>query len=168
MVHEASQGWEELVATVTERVRAAAADIAGAQVEPKYASVALHDRHVADADRPQVSALVDAVLAEHPGELRVTPGKFVHEIQPKIDWNKGKAVEHLLRVLDLDAHDVVPVYLGDDVTDEDAFRALAARAGGGVGILVIDPADVSDRETAATAVLHTVDEVGRFLDGLAR
>ena len=171
IVHEASQGWEGLVAEVTERVRAAADDIPGTLVEPKHASVALHDRHVADADRPRVAALVEAVLAEHPGELRVTPGKFVHEIQPKIDWNKGKAVEHLLDVLDLDHPDVVPIYLGDDVTDEDAFRALVARADAGrpagIGILVIDPEDAPSRETSATAVLATVDEVGRFLDGLA-
>lgn len=168
VVHEASQGWEDLVATVTERVRTGAAEIEGTLVEPKHASVALHDRHVADADRPRVTELVDAVLAEHPGELKVTPGKFVHEIQPKIDWNKGKAVDHLIDVLDLGGPDVTPIYLGDDITDEDAFRALAARDEPGIGILVIDPADVPGRETAATAVLHSVDEVGRFLDGLAR
>jgi trehalose 6-phosphate phosphatase len=170
--HDASRGWEDLVAEVTERVRTAAAEIEGTQVEPKHASVAVHDRHVADADRPRVQELVDAVLDEHPGELKVTPGKFVHEIQPKIDWNKGKAVDHLIGVLDLDHPDVVPIYLGDDVTDEDAFRALAERGGDGrepgVGILVIDPADARGRETSATAVLATVDEVGRFLDGLAR
>jgi len=129
IVHEASQGWEGLVAEVTERVRAAADDIPGTLVEPKHASVALHDRHVSDADRPRRTALVEAVLAEHPGELRVTPGKFVHEIQPKIDWNKGKAVEHLLDVLDLDhpgpdGRPSVPIYLGDDVTDEDAFMRM--------------------------------------------
>ena len=173
VVHEASQGWEGLVAEVTERVQRAAAEIEGTQVEPKHASVALHDRHVAEADRPRVAALVETVLSEHPGELRVTPGKFVHEIQPKIDWNKGKAVEHLIGVLDLDrpgpdGRATVPIYLGDDITDEDAFRALADRREPGLGILVIDPADAPGRETAATAVLATVDEVGRFLDGLAR
>ena len=79
VVHEASQGWEDLVATVTERVRTGAAEIEGTLVEPKHASVALHDRHVADADRPRVAELVEAVLTEHPGELKVTPGKFVHK-----------------------------------------------------------------------------------------
>ncbi|WP_433787622.1 trehalose-phosphatase [Actinomycetospora sp. CA-101289] len=177
--HEASRGWEDLVAEVTERVRTGAAEIEGTQVEPKHASVALHDRHVADADRPRVAELVEAVLGEHTGQLRVTPGKFVHEIQPKIDWNKGKAVEHLVGVLDLDrpgpdGRPTVPIYLGDDITDEDAFRALATRGRDGdhrepgLGILVIDPADAPDRETSATAVLATVDEVGRFLDALAR
>ncbi|MEJ2860075.1 trehalose-phosphatase [Actinomycetospora flava] len=171
--HEASRGWEDLVAEVTERVRVAAADIEGTQVEPKHASVALHDRHVAPEERPRVAALVDEVLAEHPGELKVTPGKFVHEIQPKIDWNKGKAVDHLIGVLGLDhpgpdGRPTVPIYLGDDITDEDAFRALAQRETPGLGVLVIDPSDAAGRETAATAVLATVDEVGRFLDGLAR
>ena len=108
------------------------------------------------------------VLDEHPDQLKVTPGKFVYEIQPKIDWNKGKAVLHLLDVLDLTGPDVVPIYLGDDVTDEDAFRALAEREGPGIGILVIDPTDAAQRATSASAVLATVDEVGRFLDGLAR
>lgn len=167
VVHEASKGWEDLVAEVTERVTREAAGIGGTQVEPKHASVALHYRHVDDADVPRVEALVTAVLEEHPDQLKVTPGKFVHEIQPKIDWNKGKAVAHLLDVLELAGDDVLPIYLGDDVTDEDAFRALAAR-GNGVGILVIDPADAADRETTAGAVLASVDEVGRFLDRLAR
>jgi trehalose 6-phosphate phosphatase len=177
ITHDASSGFEDLVAEVTERVRAGAAEIEGTLVEPKHASVALHYRAVDPAEHARVQELVDAVLAEHPGELRVTPGKFVHEIQPKIDWNKGKAVDHLIGVLDLDHPDrdgrpTVPIYLGDDVTDEDAFRALAERGGDGrepgVGILVIDPADARGRETSATAVLATVDEVGRFLDGLAR
>jgi trehalose 6-phosphate phosphatase len=114
-----------------------------------------------------VQELVDSVLAAHPGELRVTPGKFVHEIQPQIDWNKGRAVEHLLDVLDLREPGHLPVYLGDDVTDEDAFRAPSI-ADGGLGVLVIDPADAAGRDTAASAVLPDVDRVARFLDGLAR
>ena len=167
VVHEASRGWEELVAAVTRSVQDEAAAIEGTQVEPKHASVALHYRHVAEADVPRVDTLVAAVLAEHPDQLKIMPGKLVYEIQPKIDWNKGKAVEHLLEVLDLAGDHVLPIYLGDDVTDEDAFRALDAR-GNGVGILVIDPDDAPERETAASAVLRSVDEVGRFLDGLAR
>ena len=174
ITHDASSGFEDLVATVTRVVQERAGAIEGTLVEPKHASVALHYRAVDPAEHPRVRQIVDDVLAEHPDALRVTPGKFVHEIQPEIDWNKGRAVEHLLSVLDLTGPDVLPIYLGDDVTDEDAFRALARRpvggdgAVGGVGILVIDPADAGSRDTDATAVLGTVDEVGRFLEGLAR
>jgi trehalose-6-phosphatase len=53
---------------------------------------------------------VDEVLEEYTGRLKVTPGKMVYELQPKIDWHKGKAVLHLLRTLNLDTDDVVPLY----------------------------------------------------------
>jgi hypothetical protein len=49
----------------------------------------------------------------------------VFELQPDLDWDKGAAVRWLLRTLSLDGPDVLPVYIGDDVTDEDAFPALA-------------------------------------------
>ena len=58
---------------------------------------------------------------------------MVYEIQPKIDWDKGKAVLYLLEALELDRDDVVPMCLGDDSTDEHAFEALAGR---GIGIFV--------------------------------
>ena len=63
----------------------------------------------------------------------MTPGKMVYELQPKLDWDKGRAVLYLIDALGLDGDDVVPLYLGDDITDEDAFRALAGR---GIGIFV--------------------------------
>lgn len=167
ITHGASSGFEELVEKVTAEVSERAGAIEGTLVEPKHASVALHYRAVDPSRHGEVQQLVDGVLAAHPGELRVTPGKFVHEIQPKIDWNKGRAVEHLLDVLDLRGPRVLPVYLGDDVTDEDAFRATSI-ADGGLGVLVIDPTAAEERETAASAVLPDVDAVARFLDGLAR
>ncbi len=106
-------------------------------------------------------------MAEHPHELKVTPGKMVYEIQPNVDWDKGKAVLHLLDALGLDGDEVMPLYLGDDLTDEDAFAALAGR---GIGIFVgsAEDPEVAGRRTAASYVLASTREVQRFLDGLAR
>jgi trehalose-phosphatase len=165
--HEAGGGFEELIERVTARVREEADPIAGSLVEPKKASVALHYRLVADAQRPAVAAIVDRVLAEHPGELKVTPGKMVYEIQPKLEWDKGKAVLYLLEALELDGGDVVPVYLGDDITDEDAFRALSGR---GIGVFVgqADDPEIAGRGTSAAFVLDSIEEVERFLDTMAR
>jgi trehalose 6-phosphate phosphatase len=97
----------------------------------------------------------------------MTPGKMVYEIQPKIDWDKGKAVLYLLDILELDRDEVVPIYVGDDVTDEDAFRAISDV---GIGVFVgeADAPEVAGRTTAADYVLDTVPDVERFLDGLAR
>ena len=55
----------------------------------------------------------------------------------QVDWDKGKALLHLLAALGLgEDMGVLPIYIGDDRTDEDAFRALRARHLGGIGILV--------------------------------
>jgi trehalose 6-phosphate phosphatase len=89
---------------------------------------------------------------------------MVYELQPKLDWNKGRAVSYLLDTLELTGDDIVPIYLGDDVTDEDAFRALR---GIGVSIYVGQP-DELDRNTAADFTLDSPAEVERFLDTLAR
>jgi trehalose 6-phosphate phosphatase len=157
---------EGLLGAVRERLQAETAGIPGALIEPKSVSVAVHYRLVAEADRPRIRALVDRVLADHPGRLKVTPGKLVYEIQPAVEWDKGRAVLYLLDALGLDREDVAPIYLGDDVTDEDAFAALPDR---GIGVFVgrADDPEVGGRETAADYVLETVDEVERFLDGLA-
>jgi trehalose 6-phosphate phosphatase len=164
---EEGAGFAELLGKVTDRLHEEVDSVPGALVEPKRSSVALHYRLVAEPERARIAAVVDALLAEHPDELKVTPGKMVYEIQPKLDWDKGKAVLYLLAALGLDGNDVVPIYLGDDITDEHAFEALAAR---GVGILVGDPSDpeLAGRPTAAGYALSSTDEVERFLDGLAR
>jgi trehalose 6-phosphate phosphatase len=165
--HEAAGGFEDLLTSVTAHLRQALEPIEGAAVEPKRASVAAHYRLVAEAQRAQVKAVVDRLLDEHPGELKVTPGKMVFEIQPKLDWDKGRAVLHLLTVLGLDGDDVMPIYVGDDITDEHAFEALAGR---GIGVIVADADDpeAGGRATAADFVLGSTDEVERFLDSLAR
>jgi trehalose 6-phosphate phosphatase len=165
--HEEGAGFEELLEEVQERLRAGIGSIEGALIEPKKTSVAAHYRLVSEEERPKVKEVVDGLLAAHPDELKVTPGKMVYELQPKIEWDKGKAVLYLLEALELDRDDVVPLYLGDDVTDEHAFEALEGR---GIGIFVgeADHPEVAGRTTAAGYVLKSVEEVERFLDSLAR
>ena len=136
------------------------AAVAGALVEHKKFSIAVHFRNVAQADEAAVAVIVDEVLAHHPN-LRKGHGKKVFELQPRLDWHKGTAVLWLLQALRLDGLGVIPLYVGDDVTDEDAFKVLAQR---GIGIMVED-AD-STRPTAAHYVLKSPLEVQTFLQHL--
>ncbi|MEZ5931070.1 MAG: trehalose-phosphatase [Alphaproteobacteria bacterium] len=136
------------------------AGIDGVLVERKRLSVAVHYRLVAEADHEKVKKITDEVVAAHSG-LRRTLGKMVYDLQPDIDWHKGKAVATLLSTLGLDGDDVLPLYIGDDVTDEDAFRELRDR---GLGIVVRG----SRRSTSATLALDDTDEVQAFLEALMR
>lgn len=138
------------------RMRSAA--ISGVLIERKHLGIAVHYRLADNADLPQIGALVDAVLDDHP-ELRKGLGKKVFELQPNIDWNKGKAVLWLLEALQLERAATVPVYIGDDVTDEDAFIALRD---GGIGIVVKE----ANRPTAAHYALDDPDQVRQLFEAL--
>jgi alpha,alpha-trehalase len=141
-------------------LRADTADIAGAQIERKKYSIAVHFRNADESRVPELEAMVDATIQRHP-DLRKRRGKKVLELQPHIDWHKGRAVSWLLQTLGLDPSEVLPIYIGDDLTDEDAFVALHER---GVGIVVRD----APRPTAARYALEDPAEVGSFLDWLAQ
>ncbi len=154
--------FDALLAEVTQKLRTVLGSINGVLIEPKRSSVAVHYRLVEASERARVKEVVDGTLAEHPDGLKVTPGKMVFEIQPKVDWDKGKAVLHLIEALGLDGPGVVPLYIGDDVTDEHAFEAIAGR---GLGVLVADSRDpeLSGRTTAAEFVLRDTGEVRQLL-----
>jgi trehalose 6-phosphate phosphatase len=168
--HDAVTGFEDLLSTVTHRLNTEVGSIEGAVIEPKRFSVAVHYRRVAPKDRPSVTATVDTLLAEYPDRLKVTPGKMVYEIQPKVDWDKGKAVQYLRHALGVEGEEFVALYLGDDITDEDAFTALKESGNGqGIGVVVADLGDEeqADRVTAADFVLESTGEVQQFLNALA-
>jgi trehalose 6-phosphate phosphatase len=135
-------------------------DIPGARIERKRFAIAVHDRRVEDpAHRARIAEVVADVAAERAG-LRPTGGKRIHELRPDIDWDKGRAIETLLR--ELGAEDRVPLYLGDDLTDEDGFRTVTAH--GGVAVVVRGEDD--DRMTGADAALETPEDAERFLEAL--
>jgi hypothetical protein len=121
----------------------------------------VHFRNCAEAAWEDVQAAVQATLAEQP-ELRVTRGRKVLELRPEVEWDKGHALAHLLGALGLDgADDVLPIYIGDDRTDEDAFRLLSKRQQG-FGILVSSRAKPTD----AKYTLRDPAEVMVFLQRL--
>lgn len=89
----------------------------GARLEVKPASVAVHVRQV--ADRSAAAGLLEAARAQADSSLTQKPGKDVLELAVT-DADKGSAVRRLAAEIGA----VGILYLGDDLTDEDAFRAL--------------------------------------------
>ncbi|CAN6202041.1 unnamed protein product [Urochloa humidicola] len=130
----------------------------GARVEHNKFCLSVHFRCVDEKSWSPLAEQVKAVLRDFP-ELKLTEGRKVLEIRPSIMWDKGKAVEFLLKSLGFDGRsDVLPVYIGDDRTDEDAFKMLKRR-GQGLGILV----SKCPKETEASYSLQDPTEVMEFL-----
>ncbi len=129
----------------------------GAQIDRKRYAIAVHYRNAAEDDVPEVLEAVDWILEKYDG-LKTGEGKMVVEIKPDIDWHKGKAVLWIMEALGLDKKpDILPVFIGDDVTDEDAFNAINDI---GIGILV----ENRGQETAAAYSLKNVFQVRRFFE----
>lgn len=143
------------------RLRDAVAEISGAHVERKRFAIAVHYREAeGDDDLKRVERAVDDVCREFSG-LRKKGGKKIFEVQPDVEWDKGRAVRWLTEVLGLDRPEVVVMYLGDDVTDEDAFRVLR-HDDRGIGVRVT----AADSDTDAEYFLSDCDQVRQFLGSL--
>uniref|UniRef100_A0ACD5XLY6 Uncharacterized protein n=1 Tax=Avena sativa TaxID=4498 RepID=A0ACD5XLY6_AVESA len=134
------------------------ASIPGAKVENNKFCLSVHFRCVDEKKWGALADQVRSVLRDYP-RLRLTQGRKVLEIRPAIKWDKGRALEFLLGALGFaDRADVFPIYIGDDRTDEDAFKVLRNR-GQGAGILVTR----FPKETLASFSLREPAEVKDFL-----
>ncbi len=158
ILHEEGKRFLPAIDKVYKQISKLVEPIEGSLVEHTGFSISVHYRLVSENQVPKMESMVDQLLKENP-TLRKTHGKKVFEIRPKIDWDKGKAVLWILKALDLESPEVMPFYLGDDTTDEDAFRALEKR---GIGVLVTD----APKSTRASYTLKDTDEVRRFLQSL--
>lgn len=135
--------------------------IPGANVENNKFCLSVHFRCVEEQSWSDLADRVKSVLKGYP-MLRLTQGRKVLEIRPTIKWDKGKALEFLLESLGYaNSKDILPIYIGDDRTDEDAFKVLRKR-GQGFGILV----SKIPKETKATYSLQEPSEVMQFLQHL--
>lgn len=141
-----------------EKLKELIKELEGVRLERKPYAITLHYRQ---ADEETVSRLENRVdeIAEQIPDLVKTLGKKIFELRPAMDWDKGKAILYLLEKLYPADAKVAPLYIGDDVTDEDAFKAIKNR---GIGILVDD----EGRETAAEYFLNSPLEVKKFLEEL--
>lgn len=160
-IHPGAAATRPSLQDVATRLDADLAGIDGAFVEDKGLTLSIHYR-LAPERAEEVRERVHAPVAGRP-ELRVTEGKMVLEVRPRVEWDKGRAVLYLLDQMRPPA-DAPVLYLGDDRTDEDAFRALREWGPAAEGVLVADPPPA---ESAASSLLRDPAEVGALFEALA-
>ncbi len=136
-VHPAAANAVPVIAGLYGRLAAALERIPGAFVEDKTLTLTVHFRQTPPRYHNDIAAIFQDAT-QRPvadGLCRVTAAKCALELRPAVDWHKGRALELIRSRF---APTALPLYVGDDATDEDAFRS--AQAAGGVGIFV-GPAD---------------------------
>jgi trehalose-phosphatase len=130
--------------------------IRGVQIERKHYAIAIHYRNAPVGKTRWIKKTV-MELAERYPEFKTGKGKKIFEIKPSMNWHKGKAVEWIMQELGLTiSGEYLPIYIGDDVTDEDAFRTLSDT---GLGILVGE----HDQPSAADYQLKNVEQVKQLM-----
>jgi trehalose-phosphatase len=128
----------------------------GSEIERKSSAIAVHYRNLDQGDRVgDMESELNKLLQNYPS-LKMDRGKMIFEIKPGIEWHKGKALEWIMDKLNLSEEKYAPVYIGDDTTDEDGFKAISDS---GISILVGEHELIS----AADYSLNDVDEVYEFL-----
>ena len=149
------------VAQAARRLESLAAPIAGVRVEDKGPTLSVHYRHADPAVVPSLRATIESVGTQL--GLRMTAGKMVFELRPPVRIDKGTSVLALAKSLGALEENASLMFIGDDETDEDAFRALRSRAPKAVTVRVADDAGMP---TAAEATLRDPDEVRMLLEWL--
>uniref|UniRef100_A0A0G4H565 Trehalose 6-phosphate phosphatase n=1 Tax=Chromera velia CCMP2878 TaxID=1169474 RepID=A0A0G4H565_9ALVE len=137
--------------------------IPGFNMEDNEFAVSVHYRNVPTEEQVQeIEAEVDKTLARFPC-LKKGHGKKVFEIKINVKWDKGRAIVWLMDAMGISPYDedVACIYIGDDVTDEDAFAALRD-CRNSYGVLVSEHV----RETQATLMVSDPSEVFDFLHGV--
>jgi trehalose 6-phosphate phosphatase len=130
-------------------------DITGVLIEHKTYTLSVHYRLVDEHDVSRIEHAVKQVISQHT-DISMHGGKKVFELRATHAWNKGDAVCYLLEKFQHMDATIFPIYVGDDVTDEDAFRAVQDA---GAGILVAHEI----RQTAADFYVSNTDDVLLFL-----
>lgn len=158
MIHKAAEKTIPLISAIIEQLKERLGHINGILIEEKKFSVAVHYRKVLNiTDLQFIEKVVREMVQEH-NELRILLGKKVFEILPNIDWDKGKAVKWIMNALNIPWQPTTVFYLGDDTTDEYAFRTVITR---GTALIVSD-----DPEKISTAdfQLQSTVEVKEFFE----
>ncbi len=137
------------------------AGMKGVLIENKGVTVSIHYRNAPPGQIRKIHSLIAARTATYvaAARIRVNRGKKVFELLPPVEWHKGMAVRFIMESLAgaRGARSVrwLPVYIGDDTTDENAFKTIGKK---GVTVVV-----GKKRDTHAQYCVRNTGEVLHLL-----
>lgn len=136
----------------------------GVFLEDKGISLSLHYRRAEKKQIPEIKDRFKETLVSYlaRGKVKIREGKMVLEVLPCVDWDKARAVQWLLAKRNSGAkkNKFFPIYMGDDATDEDVFKALSNKG------LTISVGRLKD--SRAGYFVKDTDEAISFLKGLLK
>jgi trehalose 6-phosphate phosphatase len=151
--HEGALLLKRAIREITERLAEHSASLAGVEIESKGLTSSIHYRRATRAGQIHLEALLRDMISPDDPNIEVREGKMVHEIRPRVDWDKGKAAMWIRDQLGLNK--ALPIVVGDDMTDENAFDAFDDAI-----TICVDP----QQPTAARYRVSSPEEVKGFLE----
>ncbi|MFH1541981.1 MAG: trehalose-phosphatase [bacterium] len=155
IVHPAAAKAKAKLQSVKAKLVQALKKMKGVMIEDKTYTLSVHYRLAKPSMVKEIKQTFIRVVM--PYQMQITEGKKVLEVRPKVDWHKGKAVEWLIDKLKKESL-AVPIYIGDDTTDEDAFKFVR-----NIGLTFFVG---QTKKTTARHKLKNVDAVYRYLAGI--
>jgi trehalose 6-phosphate phosphatase len=151
-VHPMAKDMAKSIRKISKFLRNNLCEVEGVLIEDKGLTLSVHYRLVPQKEIIRVKNLVGDEVGKWQN-LKLTKGKKVLEVRPVMDWNKGKAVEFILKRVEQGS---LPVFIGDDETDQDAFRKIRS----GLSIAVMN----EPTQTHASYYLRNTLEVQSLLE----
>ena len=164
LINPAAKATQPEIKDLTRQFSAKLASIEGVIVEDKGLSLSIHYRLVKKDEVNIVAEIFHQITSPRlrEGKIKVTSGKKVWEVRPPIDWHKGKAVEAIIKEMKavIKYERLLTIYLGDNTTDEDAFKVIHRPQGWSIFVGVENPSSNADY------FLNSPSEVETFLSRL--
>ncbi|MFA4916714.1 MAG: bifunctional alpha,alpha-trehalose-phosphate synthase (UDP-forming)/trehalose-phosphatase [Syntrophales bacterium] len=155
IINKESKVENRILKQLLNRLKEALLHIQGVIIEDKHFTVSIHFRMVKVKYLGELFDKFWDIAKDFESSFKITSGKKVFELRPLNAWDKGNAVSWIIKNM---GSGRIPLYLGDDITDEDAFRALKG-IGMSISIGVCSEADY---------YLKNQQEIKKFLQQLLK
>lgn len=163
-IHPLWRRYSPYLARIKKELLEKTSSVKGRIVEYKGGSLSLHYRLVRKKHIKRLKSIFDNICTTYvkKKKIRLSRGKKVWEIKLPVKWDKGKAVDKILTALKRKDKDILPIYLGDDITDEDVFSFLKNKKALSIFI------GRKNKKSSARFYLKSPDDVKKFLVRLCR